>query len=156
MKKRYVILLFLASICCSYGQEDLGKDLIEAMTNLKVVASEAVPLAKDQFAIIEAKFKGDQYNDLVARINTPVDLSIAAAGLNMEHFSTWVEQHDKNALAVVVLSVSSELRALDGVLLAEAIAGSRRERELLDLYQKEEVFVFHVVEAYQRWVGMEH
>jgi hypothetical protein len=156
MIKRYcsIVALFLVSICCSYGQEeDPAKALIEAMKRLKAIASETVPLAKDQFAIIETKFKGDQYNDLVARIHTPLMLSEVAINLDLDEISGWVEQDESESVATTVLEMASELRALDGVLLAEAIAGSTRETELLDLYQKEEVAVLHVILTYQTWAN---
>jgi hypothetical protein len=126
------------------------------MERLKVVANETVPLAKDQFSTLDAKFKGDKYNDLVARIRTPVVLSDIAINLDLDEFSGWVEQDDTESVTTAILGVANELRALDGVLLAEAVAGSPRETELLNLYAIEEAAVLNVIVARQTWVNKPH
>jgi hypothetical protein len=59
MIKKYLGILFLASVCCSYGQEDPGKQLIRVMGNLKDVTEPAVSLAKNDFPAINARFKDD-------------------------------------------------------------------------------------------------
>jgi hypothetical protein len=46
MIKKYLGILFLASVCCSYGQEDPGKQLIRVMGDLKDVTEPAASLAK--------------------------------------------------------------------------------------------------------------
>ncbi len=129
---------------------------MDAMKSLKSIASVTVPLAKVEFPILDAKFKGDQYNDLVARIRTPVMLSDMAVNLDLDVMSDWVKRDDTESVTTTILAVASELRALDGVLLAEAIAGSARQAELLDLYQKEEAAVFHVTVTHQTWVNKPH
>src|SRR5580704_15970986 len=98
------IIILLTSVCCSYGQEaDSGGRLISAIANLKTTAGITVPLARDEFPAIEEKFKGDQYNDLVARIHSPVLLADIATRLDIDMVSNWVTKKDKKSVSDTVL-----------------------------------------------------
>ena len=72
----------------------------------------------------------------------------AATNLDLDVVSGWIEKDDAESVTTTIFGMVSELRALDGGPTGrsnEAIAGSARETELLDLYQKEEAAVFNVV-----------
>jgi hypothetical protein len=45
------------------------------------------------------------------------------------------------------------LRALDGVLLAEALAGSAQSEKLILSYELGEASLFHLSDAYKTWLG---
>jgi hypothetical protein len=54
-------------------------------------------------------------------------------------------------VTATVSATIDELRGVDGILLAEALAGSARERQLLELYVKEEAALTRLSMIYQTY-----
>ena len=76
---------------------------------------------------------------------------IARLGLvenNRKWFPGWVEQSREELVKATVSVTIDELLGVDGILLAEALAGSVRERQLLGLYVKEEAALTYLSMIY--------
>jgi len=84
------LLVLIVCTCARAEEPDKSKDLISTVHQLSVIAHEAAPLAKQEFSVLDARFKGDQYNDLIARLRTPVEMANA---------TTNFEEHVPEALA---------------------------------------------------------
>jgi hypothetical protein len=127
----------------------LRETMIGIMNIVSAIAQEVAPLAKQEFPLLDAKFKGDQFNTLVAWLRTPVEKS---SGLDGEtHFPEAVEQGDKEFVSATVMGTIDNLRGLDEILLAEALVGSTLQTKLLDLYVREEAALTHLSMVYQTW-----
>ena len=158
MKKRTFAMAFGVALCATVKASDPGvdpsKNLEDAMENVAALARETVPLAKQEFAVLTAKYKGDRYKNLIARIDAPVEMSEGVGSeKNLSRFRERLEAKDRLFVADEVLGVINQLRGLDGVMLAEAVAGSAQEDRLLTLYQREEAALFHLELAHQNWEG---
>jgi hypothetical protein len=129
-----------------------AKQLIGMMDTVSTIAREAVPLAKQEFPLLDAEFKGDQYNSLIAWLRTPVEKS-NGIGTNETHFSEAVEQGQKDFVSATVLGTIDNLRGVDGVLLGEALAGSTLQAQLLDIYVREETALTHLSMMYDTWLS---
>lgn len=151
-----IAMIFGVALCVTVkaADPDSGSDqsLLAIMDQVAGLAREAVPLAKQELAVLDQKFKGDQYNNLIARLNTPMKL---ANGLwsdeNMQAFRDRVKAKDKRFVAETVLATLDQLRGLDGVMLAEAAAGSPQQGRLLDLYQRQEGALSGLNGVHQEW-----
>ena len=60
-----VFAAFVSACACTLSaraeEPDSAKQLIGIMETVSGIAREAVPLAKQEFPLLDAKFKGDQY-----------------------------------------------------------------------------------------------
>ena len=72
-------------------------------------------VSKHEFPLLDAKFKGDQYETLIIWLRTPVEKS-GGIGSNETHFSEAVEQGQKDFVSATVLGTIDNLRGVDGVL----------------------------------------
>lgn len=155
MIKKYLGILFLASVCCSYGQEDPGKQLIRVMGDLKDVTEPAASLAKNDFPAINARFKNDSMH--VGLVGRPLTLANVVTELDLGEVSRLVNSKDKLAVTQIVLALSDEVRGLGGVLLAEALVvpDSIQSMALLDLYQAAEAGLNNMLEAYRAWIQIQ-
>ena len=121
------------------------------METLNGLAVETIPLAEQEFALLDARFKGDEYNTLVAWLRPPAEKASGLVENNRKWFSGWVEQSREELVTATVSATIDELRGVDGILLAEALAGSARERQLLELYVKEEAALTRLSMIYQTY-----
>jgi hypothetical protein len=79
-----------------------------------------------------------------------------AAGLpeNLQKdFPALFESGRYDSVDAVVFEAIDVLHGLDGVLLAEALAGSAQSEKLILSYELGEASLFHLSEAYQTWLG---
>jgi hypothetical protein len=150
-----VFATFVIACACMFStraeESDSTKQLIGIMDTVRGIAREAVPLAKQEFPLLDAKFKGDQYNNLIAWLRTPVEKSGGVG--DQTHFPEAVEQGDKEFVSATVLGTIDNLRGVDGVLLGEALAGSTLQAQLLDLYVREEAALTHLSMMYDTWLN---
>jgi hypothetical protein len=119
-------------------------------------ARNAVPLAKQEFTVLEQKYPGDQYNNLIARMRTPIAISEGSYEEqnwkeNLAHLQQRLEANDRLAETEEVLVTIDQLRSLDGLMLAEASAGSSQEKRLLDLYLHMEAALWQLTLVHQYW-----
>ena len=68
--RKTVLAAFVITCVCTFSARaeapDSGKQLIATMEALNELATEEIPLAKQEFALLNARFKGDEYKTLVA------------------------------------------------------------------------------------------
>ena len=78
-----VFAAFVSACACTLSaraeEPDSAKQLIGIMETVSGIAREAVPLAKQEFPLLDAKFKGDQYNNLIGWLRTPVESLVELA-----------------------------------------------------------------------------
>jgi hypothetical protein len=156
MVKLSVAMILGVVLCATSKAEAPGSEadqkLLSVMGHVAELVREAVPLAKQEFAVLKQKYGGDQYNNLIVRTSTPIH---TAAGLgDTEHMRIFRERlaaEDKHFVGETILVTLDQLRGLDGVILAEAVAGSPKQDQLLDLYQREEAALSNLTLAYQAW-----
>jgi hypothetical protein len=146
------ISVFLVFLTLSVSARADNAGLIAAMASVSDISDASIKLCKQEFPVLDAKFKGDQYNDLVARLNTPVAISEGLPAL-FRKFPGFIEANDYSTVDANVLSVIDIMHALDGILLAEALAGSPQREKLLQQYQWGEASLFHLMYEYQAWRG---
>jgi len=150
-----VFATFVIACACTFsagGEEsDSGKQLIGIMDTVSGIVREAVPLAKQEFPLLDAKFKGDRYNNLIVWLRTPVEKSTGVG--DQTYFPDAVERGHKGFVSATVLGTIDNLRGVDGVLLGEALAGSRLQAQLLDIYVKEEAALTHLLMMYDTWLN---
>jgi integrase-like protein len=75
-RKTVLAALLITCVCTliAKGEEsDSAKQLIGIMETLNGLAVEAIPLAEQEFALLDARFKGDEYSILVAWLRTPAE-----------------------------------------------------------------------------------
>lgn len=149
-------LCALAALCpavnASESLSDSQQKLLNVMDGLAVLGREAVPLAKQEFQVLDQKYKGDQYNTLIARLNAPMQLSESLWWPeNVRSFREYVEANDRHGVAHLMIVTIGQMRGLDGIMLAEAVAGSPQADRLLDLYQHLEAGLFELEYAHQVW-----
>lgn len=150
-----VFAAFVSACACTLSaraeEPDSAKQLIGIMETVSGIAREAVPLAKQEFPLLDAKFKGDQYNNLIGWLRTPVEKSSGIG--DQTHFPEAVEQGQKEFVSATVLGTIDNLRGVDGVLLGEALAGSTLQAQLLDIYVREEAALTHLSMLYDTWLN---
>jgi hypothetical protein len=149
-------MMLCAALCSTVNASDAFSDpaqkLLTVMDGVVDLARQAVPLAKQEFGVLEEKYKGDQSNSLIARLSAPMEM---AKGLwwpeNVQWFHKFVEANDRHAVAHLMIVTIGQMRGVDGVMLAAAVAGSPQAERLLDLYQHLEAGLFELEYAHQVW-----
>jgi hypothetical protein len=68
-------------------------------------------------------------------------------------FPGFFESDQADSVDAVVFEAIDLLHALDGVLLAEALAGSAQSEKLILSYELGEASLFHLSDAYKTWLG---
>jgi hypothetical protein len=157
MKKLFVICLFLGVFglwtkADEKGQTEKSK-LIHIAADVGEIARGSIDLCEEEFPALDAKFKGDKYNDLVARLRTPMKLATGLPEYLQKNFPGFFESGQYESVDAGVFWAIDVLRALDGVLLAEALAGSAQSEKLILSYELGEASLFHLSDAYKTWLG---
>jgi hypothetical protein len=116
----FVIMFSSALIAGQDPNTARDQSLIRIMEVVDGVAAEAIPLAKAELRILDARFKGDKYNALLAWLNTPAELTSGLPESTGKEFPGLVENHEEELVGATVFEAINPLRGVDGVLLAEA------------------------------------
>jgi hypothetical protein len=128
MKKLFVICLIFGVFGLRAKAEEKGQteksDLIRTAAKVGEIARGSIQLCEEEFPVLDAKFKGDKYNDLVARLRTPMEMAKSLPENLQKDFPGFFESDQADSVDAVVFEAIDLLHALDGVLLAEALAGS--------------------------------
>jgi hypothetical protein len=155
MKIKMIMAVVISASISAFiakGQDAQDKALISAMASVVEAANVALPLARQEFPVLETKFKG--MNTLLNRIDTPLKLAEGLADQkNLQSFNDRVIAKDVAWGDAVVLDTIDQLRGVDAALLAEAVAGSSRAAELIAAYLIEEAAIFRLVITHQDWSG---
>jgi hypothetical protein len=155
MKIKMIMAVVISASISAFiakGQDAQDKALISAMASVVEAANVALPLARQEFPVLETKFKG--MNTLLNRIDTPLKLAEGLADQkNLQSFNDRVIAKDVAWGDAVVLDTIDQLRGVDAALLAEAVAGSSRAAELIAAYLMEEAAIFRLVITHQDWSG---
>ena len=153
----FVGLCFLAATGLAADARDYSaQDLIDTLEVVAAIARNAVPLAKQEFAVLEQKYQGKPYNTLIDRMRLPIAISEGSYEErnweeNLAHLRGHLEANDRLAETEEILVTIDQLRGLDGVLLAEAAAGASQEKRLLDLYVHMEAALGQLTLVHQYW-----
>jgi hypothetical protein len=157
MNKLFVICLIFGVFGLSTKAEEKGPTeksaLISTAATVGEIARESIQLCEEEFPVLDSKFKGDKYNDLVARLRTPMAMAKGLPEDLQKNFPGYFENGQQDSVDAVVVEAIDVLRALDGVLLAEALAGSAQSEKLILSYQLGEASLFHLSVTYKDWLG---
>lgn len=100
--------------------------------------------------ILDARFMGDEYNTLVAWLNTPAEKANGLSEDNRKWFPGQLKRFREELVTATVLETIDKLRGVDGILVAEALAGSPRQGQILDLYRPFWNFIKNIFISYRR------
>jgi hypothetical protein len=157
MKKLFVFCLFFCLFGLWAKAEEKGQTekskLIHIAADVGEITRGSVELCEEEFRALDAKFKSDKYNDLVARLRTPVEMAKSLPENLQKNFSGFFERPYSDSVDAAIFEAVDVLHALDGVLLAEALAGSAQSEKLIASYEVGEASLFHFKLAYQTWLG---
>jgi hypothetical protein len=157
MKKLFVICLIFGVFGLRTKAEEKGQteksNLIHVAADVGEIARGSIKLCEEEFPVLDAKFKGDKYNDLVARLRTPMKMATSLPEYLQKDFPGLFESGQYNSVDAAVFEAIDVLHALDGVLLAEALAGSTQNEKLILSYELGEASLFHLSDAYKTWLG---
>lgn len=154
MIKLSTAMIFGLTLCAvAQGNEQAGYSMVSVMDRITGLMRESVPLVEQELSVLDETYREQQYKNLRDTLHSPLSKSTDVAGNPMPSpgFPDAVKARDLAVVTQSVLGAVSQVRALDGVMLAEAVAGSRQKDRLLDLYQEQELNVSKLVIDYQRW-----
>jgi hypothetical protein len=122
MKKLFVICLIFGVFGLRAKAEEKGQteksDLIRTAAKVGEIARGSIQLCEEEFPVLDAKFKGDKYNDLVARLRTPMAIATGLPEELQKNFPGYFENGHLDSVDAVVVEALDVLHALDGVLLS--------------------------------------
>jgi hypothetical protein len=77
--------------------------------------------------VLDAKFKSDKYNDLVARLRTPMEMAKSLPENLQKNFPGFFESRFSDSVDAVVFAAIDVLHALDGVSTRRGFGRIRSE-----------------------------
>jgi hypothetical protein len=150
-----LLAAFVITVICNFvgkgGEVTSVKPLVGALETLNTLATEAIPLAKEEFSFVAAKFKGDEGKAVIDCLRTAADRADVLPENKRKSFAGWAQDGNSGRVTEIMLEIVDKLRGLDAVLLAEALAGSTRQGQLLELYAKEEAAITQLSKMYEAW-----
>lgn len=142
-------------VLCVVAKADDHTDayLSDSMDRITRLMRESVPLVGQELSILDEKYRDQQYKNLRDTMHSPLSKPTDIFGNPMPSpgFPDAVKARDFGIVTQSVLGTVSQARGLDGIMLAEAEAGSPQRDRLLDLYQKQELEAAKLLIFYQMW-----